>query len=79
MKSKESRIELTKSVVDGAVCEPGKPFEYVMDSVVGGFGVRVTPAGNKQYVIRFQFNGKRISRTFAPVDKLNTRSSVSIL
>lgn len=70
MKSKESRIELTKSVVDGAVCEPGKSFEYVMDAVVGGFGVRVTPAGNKQYVIRFQFNGRRISKTFAPVDKL---------
>ena len=71
MKSKENRIELTKTVIDAAECESGKPFVYIMDTVVGGFGVRVTPAGNKQYIIRFQFNGKRISKSFAPVDKLS--------
>ena len=71
MKSKENRIELTKTVIDAAECESGKPFVYIMDTVVGGFSVRVTPAGNKQYIIRFQFNGKRISKSFAPVDKLS--------
>ena len=71
MSAKENRIELTKAVIDAAVCEQGKPFVYIMDTAVGGFGVRVTPSGNKQYVIRFQFNGKRISKSFAPVDKLS--------
>ena len=75
MKVKENRIELTKAVIDEAVCEHGKPFAYVMDAVIGGFGVRVTPAGNKQYVIRFQYNGKRISKSFAPVDKLSVSAA----
>lgn len=75
MKVKENRIELTKAVIDEAVCERGKPFAYVMDAVIGGFGVRVTPAGNKQYVIRFQYNGKRISKSFAPVDKLSVSAA----
>lgn len=75
MSAKENRIELTKAVIDAAVCEQGKPFVYIMDTAVGGFGVRVTPAGNKQYVIRFQFNGKRISKTFAPVDKLSVTAA----
>ena len=75
MSAKENRIELTKAVIDAAVCEQGKPFVYIMDTAVGGFGVRVTPSGNKQYVIRFQFNGKRISKTFAPVDKLSVTAA----
>ena len=36
MSAKENRIELTKAVIDAAVCEQGKPFVYVMDTAVGG-------------------------------------------
>lgn len=75
MMNTDKRIELTKSVIENITCEEGKPFIYVMDSVLGGFGIRVTPKDNKQYVIRFQYNGKRISKSFAPADKLSVTAA----
>lgn len=48
-----------------------------MDSEENGFGLRVTPAGNKQYIIRFQHRGRRICRAFAPVSALSIQAARS--
>lgn len=65
------REKLTQKVVNNASCPTGKRFGYIMDAALPGFGVQVTAAGAKSYIIRFQHKGRRECRTFAPVESLS--------
>lgn len=62
--------KLTQKIVANASCPDGKRFEYIMDAALPGFGVQVTAAGSKSYIIRFQSKGRRECRTFAPVESM---------
>ena len=41
-----------------------------MDAALPGFGVQITSASAKSYIIRFQHKGRRECRTFAPVESM---------
>lgn len=62
--------KLTQKNVNNAACPDGKRFEYIMDSALPGFGIQVTSAGAKSYIIRFQHKGRRECRTFAPTESM---------
>ena len=53
--------KLTKRIVDATL--PGPAQVFVWDSEVKGFGLRVTPAGSKAYVLNFR-NAARRSRRY---------------
>ncbi len=48
---------LTKRAVDGLI--PGKTDVFVWDSELKGFGVKVTPAGRRTYVIQYRLGGRK--------------------
>ena len=52
--------KLTKRVVDMAVARPAQAFTW--DSEVKGFGLRVTPAGVKSYVLSYRDAGGQTRR-----------------
>lgn len=62
--------KLTQKVVNNASCPDGKRFEYIMDAALPGFGLQITSAGAKSYIIRFQHKGRRECRTFASVESM---------
>lgn len=64
------REKLTQKVVNNASCPEGKRFGYIMDAALPGFGLQITSAGAKSYIIRFQHKGRRECRTFAPVESM---------
>lgn len=55
-KKGERRVKLTKAVVTFAACQGDRP-EYLWDSEVIGFGVRVFPTGAKTWVISYREQG----------------------
>lgn len=71
------RTKLSQTFVNKLSCPEGKPFKYVMDAGLPGFGVQVTSAGTKSYIIRFQHKGRRQCRTFAPVESMNLAAARS--
>lgn len=64
------KYKLTQKVVNNASCPDGKRFEYLMDAALPGFGLQITSAGAKSYIIRFQHKGRRECRTFASVESM---------
>lgn len=48
--------KLTKRVVDQSV--PQQTEYFVWDSELRGFGLRVSPAGRKSFLVQYRFNGK---------------------
>lgn len=62
--------KLSQKVVNNASCPDGKRFEYIMDAALPGFGLQITSAGAKSYIIRFQHKGRRECRTFASVESM---------
>lgn len=51
---RKSKVRLTKRIADAAL--PGK---FVWDSEVPGFGIRVTPAGTKTFVLQYRLPGNQ--------------------
>ena len=62
--------KLSQKIVNNASCPDGKRFEYIMDAALPGFGIQITSAGAKSYIIRFQHKDRRECRTFAPVESM---------
>ena len=50
------KAKITKRTVDAA--KPGERDSFIWDSEVKGFGLKVTPAGNKIYVLQYRFGGR---------------------
>lgn len=54
------RKKITKSLVDGL--EPGARDSFVWDTEKTGFGIKVTPAGRKVYVVQYRVRGQGSAR-----------------
>lgn len=50
------RAKLTKRIVDAA--KPGARDTFIWDSLVGGFGLKVTPSGKRVYVLQYRWAGR---------------------
>ena len=48
------KAKITKRTIDAA--NPGKRDHFIWDKTVKGFGCKVTPAGNRIYVLQYRFN-----------------------
>jgi integrase len=48
---------ITKRIVD--VCEPLAKDRFIFDSEVRGFGLKVTPAGRKVYILQYRMGGRQ--------------------
>ena len=55
-----TKRRITKRAVDAA--EPNGADSYLWDDQLSGFGLKVTPAGNKTYLIQYRLGG-RLGRT----------------
>ena len=53
---KPMKAKITKRTVDAA--KPGKRDNFIWDTDVKGFGLKVTPAGNKVYILQYRINGR---------------------
>lgn len=49
------KAKITKRVVDAA--QPGKRDSFIWDTEAKGFGLKVTPAGNKIYILQYRVGG----------------------
>ena len=49
--------KLTKRTVDAA--KPGERDSYVWDDELSGFGLKVTPAGRKVYLVQYRLGGRK--------------------
>lgn len=53
-----SRKRISKSIVDGASPPPKGSRTMIWDTEVRGFGVRITSAGSKTYILRYRMGGR---------------------
>ena len=53
------KAKITKRAVDAAA--PGKRDAFLWDTALTGFGLKVTPAGNRIYILQYRF-GRRLRR-----------------
>ena len=58
------KSKITPGMVLRAACEPGKPRSYYWDTELKGFGLMVTAAGSRSFVV--QYRAGRRSRRRAP-------------
>ena len=56
------RVKLTQELVDGARAQAGCDREILWDSDTKGFGLMITPAGHRSFVVQYRSAGK--SRRF---------------
>lgn len=62
------RKSLTTAAVERLTYDPDGPSRQVLwDNEVRGFGCRVTPAGGKQYVLLYRFNGRKKLHSLGPI------------
>lgn len=61
--------KITRSSVESL--EPAGAFTYLWDSTQPGFGVRVTAAGVKSYVLRYRIHGRQRIKTLGRVNVLD--------
>ena len=54
--SQKPSQKLTKRVVDA--CHPGPKDRVIFDSELRGFGLKVTPAGRKVYILQYRMGGR---------------------
>lgn len=60
---------LTRAAVEAFAYNPlGASRQVLWDGKVRGFGVRATPAGGKQYVLSYRFNGRPRLMSLGPLD-----------
>ena len=50
------RRKITKRAVDDVA--PGQSDQFVWDTELKGFGLKVTPAGNKVYILQYRTGGR---------------------
>lgn len=50
------KAKLTKRIVDAA--QPADADQFIWDGDVKGFGLKITPAGRKVYILQSRFRGK---------------------
>jgi len=50
------KAKITKRTVDAA--KPDRRDTFIWDTEAKGFGLKVTPAGNKVYVLQYRFGGR---------------------
>src|SRR6478736_6036662 len=50
------RGKITKRAVDAL--QPGQTDQFLWDTEIKGFGVKVTPAGNRVYVLQYRKGGR---------------------
>jgi integrase len=55
------RAKITKRTVDAA--QPGTRDTFIWDTETKGFGLKVTPAGNRVYVVQARLNGRPVRCT----------------
>lgn len=58
--------------------KPSGPFSYLWDSTMPGFGVRVTAAGVKAFVLRYRIKGRQRIKTLGRVDILELSEAQAI-
>jgi integrase len=64
---------LTRAIVAAFAYDPAGPSRQVIwDAKVSGFGVRATPAGGKQYVLSYRFNGRPRLMSLGALDHFET-------
>lgn len=51
-----SKAKITKQTVDS--CHPGERDDFLWDTKIAGFGVKVTPAGRKVYIYQYRLGGR---------------------
>jgi hypothetical protein len=55
---------ITKRAVDAA--KPRSVDNYLWDKELHGFGLKVTPAGSKVYLVQYQLGGRKGGRVVSP-------------
>lgn len=55
-------MKLTNAVVEKFVCPEGKKLAVLWDSETRGFGLRVTPAGTRTYILQYRVKGSKQER-----------------
>ncbi|MES9933553.1 MAG: integrase family protein [Candidatus Sedimenticola sp. PURPLELP] len=56
--SDNQSVKLTKRVVDQVTIPEGKGQAFLRDSVLPGFGLRITPKGTKSYIVEKRIEGR---------------------
>ena len=51
-----NKAKITKEAVDAL--QPGKVAVYLWDTEISGFGVKVTPAGHRSYILQYRMGGR---------------------
>ena len=51
-------VRLDKRQIDGLTCPPGRRDLLVFDEELHGFGIRVTAAGAKTFLLQYQLGGR---------------------
>jgi hypothetical protein len=72
-RQKTERKRLTEDIVR-RVAATGKT-EFIRDAELIGFGLRITGAGSKSFVVEARVNGKPCRFTIAPADRLTVREA----
>ena len=64
-------MRLTRQTIAQVRVPPGKPYTFVWDEALPGFGVKVNAGGSRQYVVQFRSTGGESKRvTLGRVDAL---------
>lgn len=62
------KMGFTATKIKSLICERGKSQTIYWDSKTPGLGIRVTPTGNRAYVLQTWFNGTNLRFTIGDID-----------